>query len=190
MPRSRTRPGSGLSTERLVLRRWRDEDRKPFAHLNASTTVMEFFPAVLTRADSDAFVDRIEAQFDTRGFGLWAVEVGGGPPFIGFVGLSVAEFPAPFTPAVEVGWRLAEEHWGHGYATEAARAALTFGFSTLGLTEIVSFTSLSNRRSERAMERVGMRRDAGGDFDHPGIAPDHPLRRHLLYRARADEWSP
>jgi RimJ/RimL family protein N-acetyltransferase len=173
-----------------VLRRGRPADREPFGRLNASDTVMAFLGGPLDRGASDALVDRIEAQFDARGFGLWAVEVLGGPAFIGFVGLAVAEFPAPFTPAVEVGWRLAEEHWGRGYATEAARAALDFGFSTLDLDEIVSFTAVGNVRSRAVMERVGLVRDPGGDFDHPRVAEGSPLRAHVLYRARRDGWPP
>jgi RimJ/RimL family protein N-acetyltransferase len=143
---------------------------------------MEHFPAPLTRAESDAMVDRIEAAFESNGFGLWAVEVLGGAPFIGFVGLAVPTFEAHFTPAVEVGWRLAREHWGRGYATEAARAALEFGFGSVGLDEIVSFTVPANVRSRTVMERLGMTHDPKDDFDHPRIPPGNPLRRHVLYR--------
>ena len=140
-----------LTTDRLLLRRWRDDDREPFAALNADPVVMEFFPSTLTRAASDALVDRIEQHFDEHGFGLWAVEVTAGAPFIGFVGLSVVPFDAHFTPAVEVGWRLAREHWGRGYATEGARAALAFAFGDIGLAEVVSFTAVANRRSRAVM---------------------------------------
>jgi ribosomal-protein-alanine N-acetyltransferase len=145
---------------------------------------MEHFPAPLTRVESDAMVGRIETAFEVNGFGLWAVEVFGGPAFIGFVGLAVPRFEAHFTPAVEVGWRLAREHWGRGYATEAARAALDFGFGSAGLDEIVSFTVPANTRSRAVMERLGMTHDPSDDFDHPQIAPGHPLRRHVLYRLK------
>src|SRR5690606_13074652 len=128
----------GLRTERLVLRRWRDEDRDPFAALNADPVVMEHYPATLSRAESDAFVDRVEAHLDEAGWGLWAVEVAESGDFAGYVGLWPASFEAHFTPAVEVGWRLARAHWGRGYATEAARAAVADGFARVGLEEIVS----------------------------------------------------
>ena len=124
---------------------------------------------------------RIMAKLDSQGWGLWAVEVVGGEPFIGFTGLAVPSFEAHFTPCTEVGWRLAHSAWGKGYATEAARAALAFGFDALGLAEIVSFTAVSNKRSAAVMERLGMRRD--GEFDHPGMAQGSLLRRHVLYRA-------
>ncbi len=174
-----------LSSDRLRLRRWHHADREAFAAMNADARVMEFFPKRLSRVESDALVDRIEVHLNERGFGLWAVEVPGVAPFIGFTGLSVARFNAPFTPCVEVGWRLAVEHWGHGYATEAARLALGHGFGHLALPEIVSFTSTTNLRSRAVMERLGMRHDPADDFDHPSIAQGHPLRRHALYRLSA-----
>jgi ribosomal-protein-alanine N-acetyltransferase len=144
--------------------------------------VTEFLPGPLTREESDAMADRIEAGLEERGFGLWAVEVIGGAPFIGFVGLSVPSFDAPFMPAIEVGWRLAHAYWGHGYATEAARGSLGFGFDVLGLGEIVSFTTESNMRSRRVMERIGMTHDTADDFEYPRLPPDSPLHRHVLYR--------
>ena len=171
------------------MRAWRDADREPFAAMNADLRVMEHFPALLSRAESDAMVDRIGEMFDERGFGLWAVEAPGRAGFIGFVGLLVPSFDAHFTPCVEIGWRLAPEHWGHGYAFEAARASLDFGFSTCGLPEIVSMTVPANLRSRRVMERLGMRHAEADDFDHPRLAPAHPLRRHVLYRISAREWS-
>ncbi|WP_433345543.1 GNAT family N-acetyltransferase [Microtetraspora malaysiensis] len=174
-----------IETERLVLRRWRESDREPFAALNADPEVMEYFPSTLTRERSDALADRLEAEFEECGFGLWAVELSG--EFIGFTGLSVPRFTAHFTPCVEVGWRLARSAWGHGYASEAARAALDHGFGTVGLQEIVSFTAVVNTRSRRVMERIGMRHDPDGDFDHPALAQDSPLRRHVLYRIGADD---
>ena len=177
-----------LTTGRLLLRGWRDEDRPPFARLNADPQVMEHFPAPLGRSESDAFVDRMIAAFDRDGFGLWAVERRSDGAFLGFTGLSAPTFEAHFTPCVEVGWRFAREAWGHGFATEAARAALGFGFDELGLDEIVSFTTPGNRRSTAVMERLGMTRDPADDFDHPRLAAGHPLRRHVLYRLSADRW--
>jgi ribosomal-protein-alanine N-acetyltransferase len=173
-----------LGGERVVLRGWREEDLAPFAALNADAAVMEFLPKCLTRAESDAFAGRIGAHFREHGFGLWALEVPGVAPFIGFTGLAVPRFAAHFTPCVEVGWRIAREHWGQGYAPEAARVALHHGFEATGLRQIVSFTSVSNLRSGRVMEKIGMRRDAAEDFDHPGLPERHPLRRHVLYRIR------
>jgi ribosomal-protein-alanine N-acetyltransferase len=171
-----------LLTERLALRRWRTSDRAPFAELNADPEVMEHFPSLMTRAESDAFIDRIEARFDEHGWGLWALEVMATGEFIGFTGLQVPGFPAPFMPAVEIGWRLARPAWGHGYASEAARRALEFGFSDLGLPEIVAFTAVGNVRSRAVMERLGMTRDPADDFDHPFLIEGHRLRRHVLYR--------
>lgn len=179
-----------LQTERLLLRRWRDSDREPFARLNADPRVMEFFPSTLSRADSDALVDRIEAHFAERGYGLWAVEAPGVAPFIGFVGLWTPRFTAHFTPAVEVGWRLAAEHWGRGYASEAARASLQFGFGPLGLDEIVAVIVPANRRSRAVVDRLGFTRDPADDFDHPLIAEGHPFKRHVLYRLRREAWRP
>ncbi len=177
-----------LRTPRLVLRRWHPEDLEPFAALNADPEVMAYFPAPLTPEQSDALVGRIEQLFDDEGFGLWAVEVPGVAPFIGFVGLSRATFEAPFTPAVEVGWRLARVHWGQGYATEAATASLGFGFGELGLAEIVSFTARVNERSRAVMERLDMRHDPAEDFDHPRVPETSPLRPHVLYRMAQSEW--
>jgi RimJ/RimL family protein N-acetyltransferase len=175
-------------SERLLLRQWRDEDREPFAALNADPRVMEFFASALSRVESDAMIERIRHHFVERGFGLWAVEVPGTAPFIGFVGLKYPHLPAPFAPAVEVGWRLAHAHWGHGYATEAARTVLAVGFLRLGLHEIVSITTSSNARSRQVMEKLGMRHARGDDFDHPNIAEGHPLRRHVLYRLSRANW--
>jgi RimJ/RimL family protein N-acetyltransferase len=178
----RGRPAS-RPTDRLLLRRWRPEDRAPFAALNADPEVMEHFPARLTRAESDAFVDRIETGFAEHGFGLWAVEVQATGEFIGFTGLSVPSFDAPFTPAVEIGWRLARPAWGHGYASEAARGALDAAFTRYGLAEVVSFTSVDNVRSQAVMRRIGMTHDPADDFDHPRLPPGDRLQRHVLYRA-------
>lgn len=176
-----------LQTPRLRLRAWRDEDVPAFAALNADPAVMEFFPKPLDRAESDAVAARIRDHFRRRGFGLWAVEVPGLAHFVGFVGLTVATFQAHFTPCVEIGWRLARAYWGRGYASEAARVALRFGFEELELEEVVSFTSAVNRRSMAVMERIGMTRSPADDFDHPALPPGHPLRRHVLYRARSPQ---
>lgn len=172
----------GYRTPRLLLRRWKRSDREPFARMGTDREVMEFMPKLLDRAESDAVVDRIEAHFAANGFGLWAVEVQGGAPFIGFVGLLIPSFEAHFTPAVEIGWRLARSAWGHGYASEAAREACRIAFSELGLPALVSMTVPSNLRSRRVMEGLGMTRDPADDFDHPRIPEGNPLRRHVLYR--------
>jgi RimJ/RimL family protein N-acetyltransferase len=171
-----------LATARLRLRTWRDEDLGPFAELNADPEVMRHFPAPLSRAESDALAERIRGRIAADGWGLWAVERIDSGAFIGFVGLARPAFEAAFTPCVEVGWRLARAHHGRGYATEAARAAVDFGFDRLGLDEIVSFTSVDNLASRRVMEKLGMRRDPAEDFDHPRLEPGHRLRRHVLYR--------
>jgi len=152
--------------------------------MNADPEVVEFLPGALSRAESDALADRIEEHFAQHGFSLWAIEVAGGPSFVGFAGLLTVGFEVPFAPAVEVGWRLAREQWGMGYATEAARAAVRYGFDGVGLDEIVSFTFEGNLRSRRVMERIGMTHDPADDFEHPLLPPGHPLRKHVLYRLR------
>ncbi|MGO9971331.1 MAG: GNAT family N-acetyltransferase [Solirubrobacteraceae bacterium] len=170
-----------LATPRLLLRQWRQADLDPFAALNADPEVMRYFPAPLTKAQSDQFAAHVQAMIARQGWGLWAVELVDVAPFIGFVGLNQPRFEAHFTPAVEVGWRLDRRYWGHGYATEAARASLTFGFDRLGRDEVVSFTAAVNDQSRRVMQRLGMSHDPADDFDHPAI-PVGPLRRHVLYR--------
>lgn len=150
--------------------------------MNADPRVTEHLPAPLSRVESDAVIERLATHWRQHGFGLWAVEILATEQFAGFVGLSVPRFEAHFTPCVEIGWRLAAQHWGNGYATEGARAALQFGFDVLQLAEIVSFTVPANTRSMRVMERLGMSRDLAGDFDHPLVPAGHPLRRHVLYR--------
>jgi RimJ/RimL family protein N-acetyltransferase len=164
----------------LLLRQWRDADLLPFAALNADAEVMRYFPAPLTREQSDALAGTARKTIDARGWGLWAVEQIANGAFIGFVGLAEPHFDAHFTTAVEVGWRLGPAHWGHGYATEAAAAAVSFGFRQLGLDEIVSFTTVTNHRSQNVMRRLGMSHDRADDFDHPSI--DGPLRPHVLFR--------
>lgn len=176
---------TSLRTERLVLRRWLPADRQLFAALNADPEVMEYYPGVLSRPESDALADRIEAHFAAHGFGLWALEVAGVAGFVGCVGLAIPRFEAPFTPCVEIGWRLARAHWGKGYATEAARAAMAYGFDVLRLPELVSFTVPANLRSRRVMERLGMTHDQRDDFLHPALPEGHPLQPHVLYRKRA-----
>jgi RimJ/RimL family protein N-acetyltransferase len=153
--------------------------------MNADPRVMEHFPKLLSREESDARIDSIEAHFREHGFGAWAVEAPGVAPFIGFLGLTIPQFTAPFSPCVEIGWRLATDFWGRGYATEGARAAVQFGFEQLGLAEIVSFTVPANVRSRRVMEKLGMTHDPAGDFDHPLLPAGHPLSRHVLYRLKA-----
>jgi RimJ/RimL family protein N-acetyltransferase len=173
-----------LTTDRLLLRRWRASDREPFARINADPRVMEYFPAVLTAEESGILVDRIEAHFTEHGFGLRAAELRSSGELIGFIGLNVPRFETHFTPCVEIGWRLAFDQWGRGLATEGARAVIDHAFGTLRIPEIVSFTSIANLRSRRVMEKLGMTHDPADDFDHPYLAEGHPLRRHVLYRLR------
>jgi len=176
-----------LRTPRLLLRPWCDDDLEPYAALNADPEVMRHFPAPLSREESDRHARSIRERAARGEPALWAVEVPGTAPFIGFVGLAVPSFRAHFTPCVEVGWRLARAHWGKGYAPEAALAALDHGFDVLGLDEIVSFTSVGNAPPRRVMEKLGMHRDPAEDFDHPSLPEGHRLRRHVLYRLSADE---
>jgi RimJ/RimL family protein N-acetyltransferase len=177
-----------LTTGRLLLRRWREADREPFAAMNADVVVMEHFPSLMTRAQSDGAIERIEELFERDGFGLWALEERATGEFLGFTGLQRVGFDAPFVPAVEVGWRLRASAWGRGYATEAATASLADGFGTAGLDEIVSFTTPRNTRSIAVMERLGMERDPDGDFEHPRIPAGHAIRLHVLYRLSAAAW--
>lgn len=176
-----------LTTDRLILRPWTEADFEPFAAMSADPMVMEHFPATLTRAESDAVAAKLKALIEENGIGFWALEVPGEASFIGFAGIQKVTFEAPFVPApparaVEIGWRLARAHWGKGYASEAARAALAHGFDELGLPEIVSFTAEGNKRSQAVMARIGMTHDPSDDFDHPNLPEGHPLRRHVLYR--------
>ena len=179
---------TGIETDRLLLRRWCEADREPFARMNADLRVMEHFPAPLTRAESDAMIDKIEARFADRGYSLWAAELRAGGDFIGFIGLSVPAFQAHFTPCVEIGWRLDAPSWGRGLATEGARAVVHHAFALLGLHELVSFTTDGNQRSRRVMEKMGMTRNPADDFDHPHIPIGHPMRRHVLYRLEETRW--
>lgn len=175
---------SELRTPRLLLRQWRQADLEPFAALNGDPEVMRHFPSPLTRAESDALAEREAILIGLRGWGLWAAEVTKTNALIGFIGLAEPGFDAHFTPAVEIGWRLARRHWGKGYATEGARRALAFGFDDLGLEEIVSFTTVANTKSQSVMERIGMTHDPADDFEHPLLPPGDPLRPHVLYRVR------
>jgi len=181
-------PVPALGTPRLRLRDWRDDDLPAFRALNLDRDVRRFFPSVLTPYQSDAFAHSIRSFLSENGWGLWAVEVVGGAPFIGFVGLGRPGFE-PLTDCVEVGWRLSVASWGQGYATEAARAAVAFGFTSLGLREIVAFTVPANRASRRVMEKLGMVHDVAGDFLHPRVAAGHPLRPHLLHRLPFEAWA-
>jgi RimJ/RimL family protein N-acetyltransferase len=180
---------SELRTDRLLLRQWRPEDFGPFAELNADPEVMRYFPAPLRRDESDGLATKARALIEARGWGLWAVEVVETNEFIGFIGLAEPSFDADFTPAVEVGWRLHRRHWGSGYATEGARAALAFAFEELSLEEVVSFTSAVNLRSRRVMERLGMTHDPEDDFEHPRV-DDRVLRPHVLYRIKRAAGAP
>jgi RimJ/RimL family protein N-acetyltransferase len=176
-----------LSTARLKLRQWSPADLAPFAALNADPEVMEFMPACLSGAASEAFAADARARLERDGFGLWAVEVRGGPPFIGCVGLAVPSFEAAFTPCVEISWRLARPAWGHGYASEAAGACLRFAFTQLALCEVLAFTVPANLRSRAVMQRLGMAEH--GSFEHPRLPPGHALRHHLLYRLAQARWA-
>ena len=176
-----------LETHRLLLRQWTEADKLPFARLNASKRVMECFPHPLSRSESDALADKIVCAFAQRGWGWWAVEVKGKHDFIGFVGINVPSADLPFQPCVEVGWRLDYPYWGYGYATEAAEAALAFGFETLALEKIVAFTALVNKRSEAVMRKLGMRR-VPETFMHPSVPEGHELREHCLYELLREDW--
>lgn len=175
-----------VRTSRLRLRQWRPEDWPAFAAMNADPKVARYLAAPLDAAASATLLERIEAEWRECGFGLWALEVADRAEFIGFAGLHRVPETLAFAPAVEVGWRLLPQHWDHGYATEAAAAALADGFTRAGLTEVVSFTTLANIRSQRVMQRLGMRRDC--EFEHVGLPAGHPLRPHVLYRLQAKDW--
>lgn len=177
---------SSILTSRLTLRRWEETDKKPFADLNADPRVRKFFPKILTREESDGLIERIENGFEERGFGLFAAELTNAQ-FIGFIGLSVPQFQASFTPCVEIGWRLAFEHWGNGYATEGARAVLEVAFTKINLPEVVSFTVPANWRSRRVMERIGMKLVEA--FDHPSLPHGHRFKRHVLYKISQASWT-
>ena len=190
MGRTLTSMASGptIHTERLILRRWEDRDAEPFAAINADPVVMEHFPGVLTREESDRLIRRIELHFEEFGFGLWAVETRWASRLIGFCGLSVPTFNTHFTPAVEIGWRFTPDEWGNGYATESGKAAIAFGFEHGRLDEILSWTVPANERSQGVMIRLGMKRAPELDFDHPRFLDDERLRQHVVYRLTREEW--
>jgi len=168
-----------------VLRPFTDVDREPFAELNTHPLVVESLGSSPSRAESDAMLDRYRAEMAHEGWGFWAVSVAGGASFIGMVGLHRVHEIMPFAPGIEIGWRLHPDHWGHGYASEAAAASLAYGFGPGGIREVVAFTTTVNARSQAVMARIGMARDPAGDFDHPGLPEGSPLRRHVLYRISA-----
>jgi ribosomal-protein-alanine N-acetyltransferase len=178
-----------LRTARLLLRDWRDDDLEPFAAMAQDPAVIRHLRPI-DRAGSDAMARMVRAHAAAHGFCLWAVEIPDAAPFIGYVGLQRVAFDSHFTPAVEIGWRLASAHWGRGYATEAACAARDAGFDRFGLDAIVSFTVPANVASERVMQRIGMTRDPADDFAHPRIPAGHPLSPHILYRLRRADWRP
>ena len=177
-----------LETERLILRQWRDADRVAFAALNADPVVMEFFPETRTRDQADAVLDILIDHIDRHGFGFWALELRETGENIGFTGLQHTDIEARFSPAVEIGWRLARDHWGKGYATEAARASLDYAFDTLKLDEVVSFAVETNLRSRKVMERIGMVHEPAFDFAHPGIDPQSPIAPHAFYCITKRQW--
>ena len=178
---------SRLESDRLRLRQWQAADLPAFAEMGADPVVMEHFPARLDRERSDALALRFKAMIDDRGWGVWALERKAGGEFIGFVGLNIPSDELPFSPCVEIAWRLAQGYWHQGYASEAARVALRFGFVELDLEEIVAFTSLGNLRSQAVMARLGMRRSPE-NFQHPALPEGHPLREHCLYRLARGDW--
>ena len=169
-----------IKTERLVLRKWMQADSIPFAEMNKDKEVMQYFPSVLSDEETAAMINRIGLHFEKYGFGLYALEKISTKEFIGYTGFMIPSFESFFTPCVEIGWRLRKEDWGKGYATEAAKACLHYGFETLGFEEIYSFTSKINLRSEKVMQAIGMIKE--GEFDHPNISLNHSLCRHLLYK--------
>jgi RimJ/RimL family protein N-acetyltransferase len=177
-----------LHTPRLLLRQWRDTDREPFARMNADPEVMRYFPSVQSRERSDAGVDALSQDIAARGWGFWAAERRDTHEFIGFVGITVPRHPLPCMPCVEIGWRLAQDQWHQGYATEAARVSLRFGFEELRLDEVVAFTALGNHPSRAVMTRLGMICDPQDDFDHPAVPEGSAVRRHCLYRLPREEW--
>jgi len=177
-----------LHTPRLLMRPWRDADRAAFAALSGDPRVMAYFPRPLTPRESDAQLAEMQAHFVEHGYGWWALQLRSGGSPIGYAGLQWCEFPAPFAPALSIGWRLATEYWGEGYAQEAAQAALTFAFEQLQVEEVVAFSVPANLSSLALMERLGMGYAARDDFEHPWLPPEHPLRHHLLYRLSRRQW--
>ena len=171
-----------IQTARLVLRPWRDDDVEHWVAMSADPRVMEFFPSTSQRSEAESTAARIRERLEHDGYGWWVAEVKGEAPFAGVITLQDVPFEAHFTPALEVGWRFVYDQWGHGYATEGARAALDFAFGTLGSDEVVAMTAEVNVRSQRVMQRLGMTHDSADDFDHPRLPEGDRLRRHVLYR--------
>ena len=176
-----------VETDSLLLRQWTEEDFFPFAEMCSNENVMEFFPKTQTREESYEMAKKIQSLIKERGWGFWAVEIPNQQKFIGFVGLHTPKDSMPFSPCVEVGWRLSNQHWGKGYATEGAKAALEYAFNRLGLSEVVSFTSLGNVRSMAVMKKIGMH-NSGQNFMHPDIEVSHPQCEHVLYKIGRSEW--
>lgn len=177
-----------IRTKRLILRQWKPKDYPLFAKMNADPLVREFFPTLLTTDESNEQACLFQKRIEENGWGFFAVEAPGIADFIGFIGIQPIPFTAPFTPSVEIGWRIAHEFWGRGFAPEGASAVLEYGFRNLHLPEIVSLTPLQNLRSMKVMEKIGMTRNPEEDFDHPRVADGHPLKRHVLYRITNNEW--
>jgi RimJ/RimL family protein N-acetyltransferase len=176
-----------IETQRLKLRQWRQEDWPAFAKLNADPVVMTYFPKILSAEESTAMAQKMESLISERGWGFWAVERRGENQFIGFVGLHKPIYELPVTPCVEIGWRLAKEYWGYGYATEAANASLQVAFEQLNLSEVFAFTPVANKKSQAVMQRIGML-DMMRNFEHPMIPENHPLREHVLYKIDQQTW--
>jgi len=179
---------SKIETSRLILREWKDTDFDPFKKMGLDPRVMEDFPSLLSPERSEAMIKGMQTHFQEHGFTFWATELKSTGQFVGFIGLALVSFDAHFTPAVEIGWRLAYESWGQGYAPEGAIAALQAGFNQLKLSEIVSFTAVRNIKSQRVMQKIGMTHLESENFNHPRIPPTHPLCKHVLYRAKRETW--
>ncbi len=181
-------PDKLLETERLILRPWRESDLLPFAKITSDPEVMRFFPKLLSVEETHEMIGRLQGQMRDNGFTFFATELKSNSELIGFIGLIRTSFKAHFTPAVEIGWRLAKAHWNKGLATEGARRALEHGFVDHGLSEIVSLTATQNAPSRKVMEKIGMTRDLKDDFDHPRVPEGHELKRHVLYRLKREHW--
>lgn len=177
-----------LNTDRLILRQWTEKDFEPFAKICGDKEVMEFFPSTLTEEESNNMGHRIKSLIEERGWGFWAIEIPNKESFIGFVGLHTPKVSLPFSPCVEIGWRLSKTHWGKGYATEAAKESLKFAFTTLNLDEVVSFAAIANVRSQAVMQKIGMS-DTGRNFMHPDIESTHPQCEHVLYKITKQDWA-
>jgi ribosomal-protein-alanine N-acetyltransferase len=170
-----------LETKRLKLRQWKEEDYIPFSKLNADPKVMEFFPSVLTKVQSDVMASTLKALLSEQGWGFWVIEEKEIGLFVGSLGLHEPTDKLPFLPCVEIGWRFSFEHWGKGYATEAGQEVLKFAFDVLELDEVVSFTAVINKRSSSLMERLGMK-NSYENFEHCTLPIGHRLREHVLFK--------